>query len=144
MDINVEKLNVTKSSSSTDVIVTVQIVLSAEQVSDFLTDAFEAQPEQWILSAEQTLGTVRPDKALVWWGQPDTITSELVFQVKYVDLSTNLVAEKTVTYDDLIKAFTILAKNYPSTFSNLVEGNYDAIDTYSFMQCVIYGDVLYG
>jgi hypothetical protein len=49
-----------------------------------------------------------------------------------------------VSYDSIVKAFSILSKEYPQTLANILSGDFDADDSDVWFQLATMGEVVYG
>ena len=52
--------------------------------------------------------------------------------------------ETNLTKDMLDKGVEALYRDAPESFENLSTGNEDALDSYNFIQCCLFGEVIYG
>lgn len=52
--------------------------------------------------------------------------------------------EHWVTIEKLQNGFEILKKDYPETFLNIIKDRYDLTDADMFIQCALFGEVIYG
>ena len=50
----------------------------------------------------------------------------------------------TLRKSDLAKGYKIMEEKYPKKFAEIVTGNHDAITADVFLQCALFGSVVYG
>lgn len=49
-----------------------------------------------------------------------------------------------ISLDDVINGFIILMLKYPTNYANIMDENEDYYDADAWLQCTVFGDVIYG
>lgn len=126
--------------------------VSTEQLSDLLTSAFEGGSNYWYMIQE----FIKPTQ-LVHKEFPEDNRKEAHYATEYClnpggalmiddEQADEPSLKKPVRLDieACQKGLDVMAKKYPHHFKDLLADNTDAITGDVFLQCCIFGDVIYG
>lgn len=139
----------------------IETEISDEQIRGLLCTAFEGGANYWYTDLTYDLpkgisfeefreGGARQPKGHYWhWCQliPLVEGCALVLRDKIdddFDEEDESTAVHRITREDIEKGMKLFAKKYPSHFSDFLNENDDAITGDVFLQCVVFGEVLYG
>ena len=122
----------------------IAINVPAERVSNLLVSAFEGGSSYWVWSAMLLSGkeTTNP-----WYADPTLFENDFSFEVRYDDPTKpegNGEGVAAIHNADIITGLTLMARNSPSHFGDLLSENDDATTADVFLQYVVLGDVIYG
>ena len=113
-----------------------EIEVTDEQLKDLLCCAFEGGSNYWIDYARRH--------------EAKDTRAEFIFEVpftpnNYVELRP-LEEEESVnlTYESLKEGLRIMAEQYPHHMSDLLNDNADATTGDAYLQCCVFGEVIYG
>ena len=132
----------------------VQFELKPEIVQSLLVDCFEGGYSQWIRGAERVAGDYDPKENLVWYvGQDGFVRGEdgdvKPFRIRLIydrEEDDEGAGKGKATLDRAAIAFGIVAlsKVAPATFTRIITQEGDALDADAFMQCCVFGKIIYG
>jgi|SRR6185437_7232135 len=123
----------------------ITVEVSNETIASLFCSALEGGSNYWIASCELITSDVTPRPGVVWWGSEEVFNGEWQAKIIHYDPD-NAENAKTVYITDnrLLSGLQVMARDYPSQFANILKEDYDATDADGFMQCVIFGEVIYG
>lgn len=133
--------------------VLVNYELKPEIVQSLLVDCFEGGYSGWIRKAERVTGNYDPDANLVWYGQDafvgvgDNTINNFKFKLTYDGEDENEGEGKTtkmMTPYQVAHGLAILSQANPSVFTRIITQEGDALDADAFMQCCVFGKIVYG
>lgn len=133
--------------------VLVQFEIKPEIVQSLLVDCFEGGYSPWIRGAERVTGDYDPNENLVWYGQDGFVRADngdvkpFVIRLAYDREEDDEGAGKgKARIDRAAIAFGIaaLSKVAPAVFTRIVAQEGDALDADAFMQCCVFGKIVYG
>jgi len=124
--------------------------VTAQQVTDAFTGAFEGGSNHWLHSANMD-PTDPPENwgkkpGLVFWGQV-AFFNRTNWRMALTFDNPNKGAGagcKIITGLEVISGLSTMAAKYPRHFGDFISGNSDAETDDVFCQCVVLGDVIYG
>lgn len=74
-------------------------------------------------------------------GYSSVVDSALVGEVTVKDLETN--RKKTLNYTKIVRGLQVMAVKEPEHFADIVKGDYDEVVADIFLQCCLFGKVIY-
>ena len=113
------------------------INVSSDSISHLLCCAFEGGVGYWCQLTRYTLD----DEGVLDYDSLADTSQDLEWVV--VDLHSNREVH-TVTPKKLQHGLSIMGEKYPRHLSNLIEGKYDSITGDVFLQCALFGEIVYG
>lgn len=119
--------------------------IDAQRVQDMFCGAFEGGSNYWLGRGRVELihpaYADMPDDGIVWYGSSErNVFAEPDFKVT-IQTEEGL---KTIDANAILNGLNVMARKYGRHFSDLVKENDDA-DTHDvFLQCVCFGEVIYG
>jgi len=126
------------------VLVPVKVEVSAQKICDQLCAAFEGGSNYWLRAAALIDSLVPPKKGNIWYGQEKIYTPGFRCELGYDDPEGPGETVKIITWDDLAKGLQIMAEKYPRHFADVIDETGDAITGDVYIQCVIFGEIVYG
>ena len=132
----------------------VQTEISDESIRGLLCGAFEGGSNYWYSQLDWELpdgasiddfrkGGSRQGDTYWHWCQLIPLVDEEGFALTLVDAEDGGKFHR-ITRSDIENGVKIFAKDYPRHFSNFISENDDAITADVFLQCVVFGEVIYG
>ncbi len=113
------------------------LTISSQSVSNLLCCAFEGGVGYWCQLTRYTLD----DSGILDYDSLTDTDQDLEWAV--VDLHSNREAH-TVTHRKLQHGLGIMADKYPEHFDRLIQGVYDSTTGDVFLQCALFGEIIYG
>ena len=128
---------------------TVQLEITTEQMRDLLVSAFEGGSNYWvdIKKLEYPPGKSHSDyknflkDGESFWPPIYVVPFEKDGAVVLKDIEDD---EHTLTLPKMEEGARVMAKKYPSHFSNLISDNADAETADVWLQLSIFGEIIYG
>lgn len=126
----------------------VKLSVEPATIMSLFVSALEGGSNYWLRDMKYK-GTVKPEEeGVVWWGSANVyaapnFSAQAVFDDPKKEEG-NGKGRKTIFRDDLEHGLTVMAQKYPSHFGDMLAENDDANTADVFMQCVLFGDVIYG
>lgn len=130
---------------------TVSKEIPAAQVADLLVGAFEGGSEYWIQKLSVHKGKEKeienvwedaPSSANRFYSMPFTETGSIL--IKVLDEDGSEYGVRTLDRLALSRGLAILCEKYPQHYMNVIEGNDDAETSDVYLQCCVFGDVVFG
>lgn len=109
-------------------------IVQAHQIADLLITAFETPDGDWFWST-----SLKPDAHYL--SKPGYC---FTVRVEDPDDETGRPMSVSITQAKIEKGLQKLADDYPSHFSDIMDDSPDATTADCFLQCVVYGDIIYG
>lgn len=131
--------------------ITIEKEISLQSISDLLCCALEGGSNYWYLIEDKVKPkelTFRTDNEVIFWhlDYPLNEGGELIFSVKdeedfedfksIVPLNLNLYTIK--------EGLRVMQEKYPGHFSDFLDDNADSITGDVFLQCCLFGEVIFG
>jgi hypothetical protein len=123
----------------------VTMTIEPQRVCDMFVGAFEGGSNYWL--GRGLVQLVKPDQAavanpegVVWWGRTALYEQPFEISIYVVD------DEETKVIDNasVENALRVMAEKYPRHFADLVNENDDADTSDVFLQCCLFGELVYG
>lgn len=119
--------------------INIQYTVTREHLKDLLVCAYEGGSNYWYEQLDALKRTPAGDRNMAEHFYDDIIN----FGMCIVDSETGLT--HTISGNAKYKkAFEIFAQKYESHFADLISGNTDANTGDVFLQCLVFGEVIYG
>lgn len=122
--------------------------ITKEQMAGLLCSAFEGGSNYWYVIREyqEPTGEVyRSDKERVYPHIDYPLSpGGAVFIEDVEDMENNVGKKYRVDFNALCKGAEIMLKNFPKHYADILHGNDDATTADVFLQCAVFGDVIYG
>jgi len=114
--------------------------VSNQQIADQLITAFEGGINYWCRNVRvmRDDGVRLSDNDIM--DRPDDL-ERCTIEVYEIDGG---IEPRTLKYADFKPGLEVMAKDYPEHFANLITDNGDADTADIFMQCCLFGEVIYG
>jgi hypothetical protein len=131
----------------------VEMEVSDQRISDLLCSAFEGGSNYWYMQLDHELpegisfeefragGARQPKDGYCHWCQLIPLVEGCALTLRVQD---DPVKIHRITRECLEKGMGIFAKKYPYHFADFINENDDADTGDVFLQCVVFGDVIYG
>lgn len=103
--------------------------VSKQRVKDLLCSACEGGSNYWIDRVE-------------YWHECPVYDQPVIFHLSNARDIDGL--PKTLDGQALVRGLTVMARDYPKHFGDFIAENDDAITADVFLQCCLFGDVIYG
>ena len=139
----------TKPKQATTTVVPVTININIEQIANLLCSAFEGGSNYWYV-IESARAPLNYDR---YRSFPDTI-------IKHIDYPLNAHGGLTIStlegdefsgrtkwplnYSACVRGLTVMAEKYPHHFTAVLDESDDATTGDVFLQCCLFGEVVYG
>lgn len=127
------------------VIVQLTVRISNEQIRDLLSTALEGGINYW---ADYEAGYTPQQEAMakklkgVWEGLPVYFIEDTEYKLVIKDMYESKAHE--LTYDRLRLGLVDMADKYPVHMQKLLTDEFDAETGDVFIQCCVFGDIIYG
>lgn len=122
----------------------ISITVTDQQIADLLVGAFEGGSNYWIENIK-TIG--RPESKKIGNDEyPSYITCALAANC-HVDIQPNEHAGVPIKFlhrDSIRIGLEAMATQCPQHFGNFLSGDYDSITSDVFLQCCIFGELVFG
>ena len=129
----------------------VKSVMTSADVSSLFVSALEGGYSPWLEDIElvQVPSKFDVKNRTIWYGQEDFFGHDgYKLKAKFdreQDEESTFKGRKTITKASIQKGLSVMARDYPRHFSDaLDEARNDAITADVFIQCVIFGKVIFG
>ena len=114
-------------------------LFSEEQINDLLVTALEGGSNYWYMIEDQSDPDIHPADLISkedseGWIKFSCTEDEVVNGQK----------EWIIKHNDLRRAEKIMYKNYPHHFGDVLKEQSDAITADVFLQCALFGEVVFG
>ena len=121
---------------------TVKVKVPTELIADLMVSAVESgYLNYWLYDVQHDSGE---NWESPWYSDPGYYTDKnLRFTIAYLGLDDKR-HDEVVTLESILKGLEVLAEKCPRQFSELVGENGDAVTADCFLQCIIFGDIVYG
>ena len=110
-------------------------------IADNIVTAFEGGCNYWLHGAK-IKGIDTPTR--LWYSEPETYKPGFVMILKYDNPNAEGVIEKEVSYEDLIKGLEIMNEKFSVAYSDFVQETGDATTADIFLQCTLFGELIFG
>lgn len=122
--------------------------ITANQIASLLCSALEGGIHNWAqwyfpLSYEFTEEETSDEAYGDWVGFPQYMITHSDYKLKIIDCEGGG-REYALTLDHLKNGLTTMASKYPRHFNNFLNEMSDAYTGNAFLQCCIFGEVVYG
>lgn len=110
-----------------------------QQIADQFVTAIESDWSDWLHRLDFPTGAN--------YGAGETYVAGLVIEATFDDPDGEEGGgdgHKTITLDDIAKGLKVMAESYPTHFRDFEADNGDATTADVFLQCIIFGDIIYG
>lgn len=123
--------------------------VSTELVRDLLVTAFEGGSNYWVAEvhiARLPAGMRRKDYPY-WHAELPLVNGG---KVRFHDLNgpdhrwCDSIGYYTLDFDGILKGLAAMRLKYPDSWKEAIDGTFDAITADVFLQCCIFGEVVYG
>lgn len=119
----------------TDFAITTTFDITQQQVADLVVTAFEGGSNYW-------LGDIKPFYAKTAdYAEADRYGEDMVTRVFTPSEDDE---EYTFDREAINRGLQIMADQYPTHFNDLREDNFDADTADVFLQCALFGEIVYG
>jgi len=128
--------------------ITIAIDIPTKEIMWQFVAAFEGGSNYWLNEiGAVTIGTF-PDPKKPWYSDERVFEQAYSIELKYDNPKKGKpYASKTITQDDVVKGLAIMAAKVPHQFAALIDPDGTSADATTadvFLQCVLFGDVVYG
>ena len=130
----------TETESNVKVAVTMKV--SLERMKDLLTDALEGGSNYWYIIKDYRLPAGKTVKDFEF--PHNDIPFAEGGAALIGDLEDESVTPKWLDLPALIKGLRVMARKYPRHFTDFINENDDAITADVYLQCCLFGEVIYG
>lgn len=123
------------------------------KIQSAFISCFEGGFSPWLatsgpLGPALLFSTTPRQRDVVWWGSTNMFAGDYVFDVHF-DLEGDadegaFRGGRAIWASDVKEGLEIMAAKYPKHFAAMIAGQGDAITGDVFVQCVIFGKVIYG
>ena len=114
-----------------DVVTTTTI--TAEQVADLMTGAMEGGSGYWIESIDPRYAKHEDYSEAASYGR---LMKPRIFHTDDIDY--------VFGFTEIEKGLQCMSRNYPQDFANIIDDNADAETSDVFLQCALFGRIVYG
>ena len=128
--------------------VNVKVPITKQRISDLLCCAFEGGSNYWYLIDE----FIKPP-VLEWQNDPEQVYQHLDYPLNaggaliISDKEDDEPVKSKKTYrldlDSITKGIQVMAEKYPRHFADMVSEDFDATTGDVFLQCCLFGEVIY-
>jgi hypothetical protein len=125
---------------------TIPLNITKEQIADQLCTALEGGSNYWCM-----LGNIDTTHFVKGDTLDDNLAKSFLADKKYELNVYDIESDEDepellgkVTYDSIVKAFSIMSREYPQTLANIISGDYDADDSDVWFQLATMGEVVFG
>lgn len=125
------------------------VPVTSDMIFHQLISAFEGGVTYWadrvdLISPDQD--TLKTDEHIVWWGRTKALyEGEFEIVVTEEEESTaGAGREHKLTPETVQRGIQVMATKYPRHFKDMIEENGDATTGDVFLQCCLFGDIVYG
>jgi hypothetical protein len=125
---------------------TVTTEFTPEDLSGFFSSCFEGGYSPWIHSCDYVSGDTQGAE-VIFWGHDAFYASPFAFSLVYDKEEDEEGAGKgtiVITDKDIQRGLKVMSKKCPHQFAQLVAREYDALSADCFVQCIVFGDAIYG
>lgn len=127
----------------------ITVTISEKDISYLLISALEGACRYWgsTRSVTKYTGATPPKRDEAWYADEKVLDGGFTCKVEYDDPKLeegNGKGRKTVTLADIQNGLTLMVKNSPKIFAEIISGNGDADTADVFWQYVVLGEVIYG
>jgi hypothetical protein len=123
--------------------ITVPLSIKVELLTNLLVSAFEGGSTYWLRECDY-LSPKEGFEAPAYSDEKFWITGGKMSLFYDDPEDEENRAQKDITIEDLLRGATIMAEKNASHFGDLISENDDAITADVFIQCVLFGEVIYG
>lgn len=129
-----------------DITYTVAKKITGQTISDQLITAFEGGSNYWAQGAYLQSADVMPTER-PWYSCPIVFDGDFIFELHYDDPDQEEGAgkgRKTIGQKEVAAGLQIFADKYPAAFAEMIAEEGDASTADLFLQCIVFGDAIYG
>jgi hypothetical protein len=129
--------------------ISVKVPITKQRISDLLCCAFEGGSNYWYWIDK----FIKPPK-LEWQNDPEQVFQHLYYPLnaggaliisdKEDDSPTKSKKTYRLDLESITKGLQVMADKYPWHFANMVSEDFDATTGDVFLQCCLFGEVIYG
>lgn len=124
--------------TETDLEVVVPVIVTGRMISDLLISAFEGGSNYWIRS----VWLFDDDRRVSSYGDHPVQNLSSITVIEDDSGKKRTILMRCT--DDLKKGLKIMAEKYTNHFANLINDNADAETGDVFLQCCLFGEIVYG
>jgi hypothetical protein len=120
--------------------------ISAQKISDQFVTAFEGGSNYWLQTAKLMKADNKPTES-PWYACPAVFEKSFEIELGYDDPSGyegEGKGRKIINHDDVSRGLDVMARTCPKLFADVMDDSGDADTADVFLQCVLFGAVVYG
>jgi hypothetical protein len=124
----------------------IEVEISPQKVADQLTAAFSGGSNYWLHTAKLFRSDNKPTVS-PWYACPAVFERSFEIELGYDDpngYEGEGKGRKRITQDEVRRAVDLMARDYPKRFAAMMGNSGDADMADAFVQCVMFGKVIYG
>jgi len=126
--------------------VKVEYIIKPAVLENLFVSCFEGGYSPWIRQVDLVSGKQDPRSPVVWWGHPELYASPFKIKIVY-DREQDAEGEgggaMTINSYRIRVGLQTLASEYPHVFKEIVDDNIDALIGDAFVQCCVFGKLVY-
>lgn len=125
------------------------VEVTPDNLCDLFTTCFEGGYSPWLKSADWIYPTrdALPQDNVVWWGHKEFFQDMFEFGIKFDRPEDEEGAGKgkmIITPGMVSAGLTQATKQCPKIWGRFISEDYDALDADAIVQCIVFGEVIYG
>lgn len=128
--------------------ITCKVDITPQQIADQMITALETPIGSWLASATLVGSECRNPKESIWYADPVLFSGAYQIAVRFDDPAKGDDGEhtglKAISQDDVRRGLEAMVKKCPYQFGLLMRDEGDAITADVFLQCVLFGEEVYG
>lgn len=123
----------------------ITLEISPDKIANLFVSAFEGNYSPWLHFAES--GDAKPARGHLWYSDADVYTKPFAFRLQY-DTEDGEEGDgkgrKTIGQADVARGLEAMAQHCPQRLGEILQGDTDAITADCFLQCIVFGHLVYG
>ena len=127
--------------------ITIKRTVTPKTICGAFTGCFEGGYSPWIRETNLLKGQRDPNENVVWWAHESVYANPFKIELVYDREEDNEGEGKgfmILTPAKVKAGLQVLATEYPQIFGRIMDEEGDALDDDAFVQCCVFGKLVYG
>lgn len=123
----------------------ITLEISPDKIANLFVSAFEGAYSPWLHNAES--GDAKPARGHTWYSDAHVYEAPFVFRLDYdteADGEGECSGRKLIGLEDVRRGLEAMATHCPQRLGEILQGDTDAITADCFLQCIVFGHLVYG